>query len=457
MMSLTNEGEMMAGSTDRTGKDVSTDVDTFHSAARADQAGVSLSSEVDSGVVEALNKQVPALLDNFKKDRNSIDEFGSGESKKLSDQVNAALERYGDGGVSDTKEIKDLLRNMNDISGEFENTSKNYGEFAIDKKTNAMIRWVKSKIHSAKKWEYDRKDVLEKFKIAETRITEQDARLKDNIDRSQHAIELNREAQQNLVKVVVANELVADAATKEYERISAKQHEYRQTDLEWNNLQRDRVAMASIIHDLGIKHTEYVSSIFSAYETEQQLTQIVNTTIGVKNKLWHILNTSIPDMKLLLMQIDSMLKARNAAEIGEKLTETEKRLSEVSATVIPEGNKYASTIAETPTMTAEEVRQRVDSVIRQYNDSLQAVKDGNTKRAELENAAVKGINDINDAAVKHDNEMIDAMLRDIDMRKHASAEISDAGNDDGSDLKVESVKTAGDDSMADIEEAVRAA
>ena len=217
--------------------------------------------------------------------------------------------------------------------------------------------------------------------------------------------------------------------------------------------------MASIIHDLGIKHTEYVSSIFSAYETEQQLTQIVNTTIGVKNKLWHILNTSIPDMKLLLMQIDSMLKARNAAEIGEKLTETEKKLSEVSANVITEGNRYASNVAETPTMTADEVRQRVNSVIQQYNDSLQAVKDGNIRRAELENAAVKGINDINNAAVKHDNEMIEAMLRDIDMRKDASAEIN-AGKpdaDDDADLKVETVETSGEDDLADIEAAVRAA
>lgn len=447
----------MAGNTDNTNKEVSTNVDRH---AGLGQAGVSLSSEVDGKVVETLNEQVPALLDNFKKNRNAIDEFGSGESKKLSDQVNAALERYGDGGVSDTKEIKDLLRGMNDISGEFENTSKNYGEFAIDKKTNAVVRWVKSKIHTAKKWEYDRKDVIEKFKIAETRITEQDAKLKDNIDRSQHAIELNREAQQNLVKVVVANELVAEAATKEYEEISKKQDGYQQTDLEWNNLQRERVAMASIIHDLGIKHTEYVSSIFSAYETEQQLTQIVNTTIGVKNKLWHILNTSIPDMKLLLMQIDSMLKARNAAEIGEKLTETEKKLSEVSANVITEGNRYASNVAETPTMTADEVRQRVNSVIQQYNDSLQAVKDGNIRRAELENAAVKGINDINNAAVKHDNEMIEAMLRDIDMRKDASAEIN-AGkpdaDDDDADLKVETVETSGEDNLADIEAAVRAA
>lgn len=446
----------MAGNTDNTNKEVSTNVDRH---AGLGQAGVSLSSEVDGKVVETLNEQVPALLDNFKKNRNAIDEFGSGESKKLSDQVNAALERYGDGGVSDTKEIKDLLRGMNDISGEFENTSKNYGEFAIDKKTNAVVRWVKSKIHTAKKWEYDRKDVIEKFKIAETRITEQDAKLKDNIDRSQHAIELNREAQQNLVKVVVANELVAEAATKEYEEISKKQDGYQQTDLEWNNLQRERVAMASIIHDLGIKHTEYVSSIFSAYETEQQLTQIVNTTIGVKNKLWHILNTSIPDMKLLLMQIDSMLKARNAAEIGEKLTETEKKLSEVSANVITEGNRYASNVAETPTMTADEVRQRVNSVIQQYNDSLQAVKDGNIRRAELENAAVKGINDINNAAVKHDNEMIEAMLRDIDMRKDASAEIN-AGKpdaDDDADLKVETVETSGEDDLADIEAAVRAA
>lgn len=446
----------MAGNTDNTNKEVSTNVDRH---AGLGQAGVSLSSEVDGKVVETLNGQVPALLDNFKKNRNAIDEFGSGESKKLSDQVNAALERYGDGGVSDTKEIKDLLRGMNDISGEFENTSKNYGEFAIDKKTNAVVRWVKSKIHTAKKWEYDRKDVIEKFKIAETRITEQDAKLKDNIDRSQHAIELNREAQQNLVKVVVANELVAEAATKEYEEISKKQDGYQQTDLEWNNLQRERVAMASIIHDLGIKHTEYVSSIFSAYETEQQLTQIVNTTIGVKNKLWHILNTSIPDMKLLLMQIDSMLKARNAAEIGEKLTETEKKLSEVSANVITEGNRYSSNVAETPTMTADEVRQRVNSVIQQYNDSLQAVKDGNIRRAELENAAVKGINDINNAAVKHDNEMIEAMLRDIDMRKDASAEIN-AGKpdaDDDADLKVETVETSGEDDLADIEAAVRAA
>lgn len=446
----------MAGNTDNTNKEVSTNVDRH---AGLGQAGVSLSSEVDGKVVETLNEQVPALLDNFKKNRNAIDEFGSGESKKLSDQVNAALERYGDGGVSDTKEIKDLLRGMNDISGEFENTSKNYGEFAIDKKTNAVVRWVKSKIHTAKKWEYDRKDVIEKFKIAETRITEQDAKLKDNIDRSQHAIELNREAQQNLVKVVVANELVAEAATKEYEEISKKQNGYQQTDLEWNNLQRERVAMASIIHDLGIKHTEYVSSIFSAYETEQQLTQIVNTTIGVKNKLWHILNTSIPDMKLLLMQIDSMLKARNAAEIGEKLTETEKKLSEVSANVITEGNRYASNVAETPTMTADEVRQRVNSVIQQYNDSLQAVKDGNIRRAELENAAVKGINDINNAAVKHDNEMIEAMLRDIDMRKDASAEInaSKLDADDDDDLKVETVKTSDEDDLADIEAAVRAA
>lgn len=446
----------MAGNTDNTNKEVSTNVDRH---AGLGQAGVSLSSEVDGKVVETLNGQVPALLDNFKKNRNAIDEFGSGESKKLSDQVNAALERYGDGGVSDTKEIKDLLRGMNDISGEFENTSKNYGEFAIDKKTNAVVRWVKSKIHTAKKWEYDRKDVIEKFKIAETRITEQDAKLKDNIDRSQHAIELNREAQQNLVKVVVANELVAEAATKEYEEISKKQNEYQQTDLEWNNLQRERVAMASIIHDLGIKHTEYVSSIFSAYETEQQLTQIVNTTIGVKNKLWHILNTSIPDMKLLLMQIDSMLKARNAAEIGEKLTETEKKLSEVSANVITEGNRYASNVAETPTMTADEVRQRVNSVIQQYNDSLQAVKDGNIRRAELENAAVKGINDINNAAVKHDNEMIEAMLRDIDMRKDASAEINTGkpDADDDADLKVETVETSGEDNLADIEAAVRAA
>lgn len=403
---------------DVTTNGTSTDVDTTTSGSEltnTTRSGASkrvrLSDAMDRNMVHEIEKNAPQVLDKFKEDRNNIDSFGEESLKRLNSQVDACLNQYrGEVGAADSKEVKDILRTM---TGDFNDVAKNYGTFAIDKPVNSITRWVRSKFNGVRKWNYDRKDVLEKFNMAEAELAGQVARLSDNITRSEIAIVQNRKAQYELVKLAIAMELVRDLADKEVSEIEEQQSGLEHTDFKWNDLQQRKALLASIIHGVDEKHTEYVSAIFSAYYTAEQMNNIIQLSQGMKSKTNHIINTNIPDMKRVISQIDMMMQARDSAEVGDRVRQADKKINKLGDEVMTEGTAYVSSVSESPTITPEQIQGKVESMIKQNDEIVSAIEEGSKKRLEVEKAAINGINNIGASVRTRNDKVVNAMLGEI--------------------------------------------
>ena len=420
-------GDMITGR-----ESASTDVDTVSGSELTGGTGseasdqVRLSSEMDSNVVDEIGRNVPRVLAEFKKNRNSLDSFGQGSFKKLNSQVDACLNQYrGKAGAADSKEVMDILRSM---TGKFDDVAKDYGTFAIDKPAHSITRWVRSKFNGVRKWNYDRKDVLEKFDMAEAELAGMIARMSDNITRSEIAIAENRKAQYELVKLAIAMELVRDLADKEVGEIEKQQNGLERTDLQWNDLQQQKALLATIIHGVDEKHTEYVSAIFSAYYTAEQMTNIIQLSQGMKSKTSHIINTNIPDMKRVISQIDMMMQARNSAEVGDRVRQADRKINELGDKVMVEGTAYVSSVTESPTTTPEQIQGKVESMIRQNDEMVSAIEEGSKKRLEVEKAAIDGINSIGASVRARNDRVVNAMLGEIADTANVTAKRADKEN-----------------------------
>lgn len=415
-----------------TGKDsASTDVDTVSGSAltsetRSGAAGqVRLSSEMEGDVVNEIREKAPKVLAEFKKNRNSLDSFGQDSFKKLNSQVDACLNQYrNETGAGESKEVMDILRSM---TGKFDDVTKDYGTFAIDKPSHSITRWVRSKFNGVRKWNYDRKDLLEKFDMAEAELAGTSARMSDNITRSEIAIAQNREAQYELIKLAIAMELVRDLADNEVSKIEQQQSGLERTELKWNDLQQQKALLATIIHGVDEKHTEYVSAIFSAYYTAEQMTNIIQLSQGMKSKTNHIINTNIPDMKRVISQIDMMMQARNSAEVGDRVRQADRKINELGDEVMVDGTAYVSSVVESPTTTPEQIQSKVESMIKQNDEIVSAIEEGSKKRLEVEKAAIDGINRIGTSVRSRNDKVVNAMLGEITETAKITARNADQG------------------------------
>ena len=391
-----------------TGDNASTSVDTTKKIRFIDQ--------IDEDTSRKLIELAPQALTEFEKDENKLSTFGSDVVKSVNMIVDKELDRPDKKNLNDSKELNALIRSM---TGEFQETITDYQPNAflddVDKKANALVRWFNGKRNRLKKWRFDSQSILQRFKYVETKLTEKNAVLDTNISWGYSMMEENRNASVNLVKIISMLEAIRDEATREVESLTERQKSLEQTDLEWQNIQ-DRISTLSvIIHEIDIKHTEYVVALFDAYGTNNQILTIITISQGIRNKTDHIINSTIKDMKKAILQIDALMQAKSAADLDENVINASEAARALQRQTAENSVGYIASVMEAPSTSAESILAMAKSVIKQNEDYINAINEGAKKRAEVENAAVDGMKMISDSASDTSRKVVQAMLNDTGM------------------------------------------
>lgn len=375
------------------------------------QNAVRILDQLPKDTVEKLYGIAGKCLDKFKNDQNSIDDLGSDVLKNLNSIIDRELDRPNHGN-DQSQEINDIVRSM---TGDFQSTVKDYDSNTleiIDKKGNALKQWFQSKMYKRKMKRFDSKPILDRFNIVKAKLTQQNAIIDSNISWGQSMMNENIELSRQLAKFIALIEIVRDNAQIEVDSIKNEQSHLNTTDMKWQENQQKISSLAFIIHKLDIKHTEYLSSLFDAYHTNAQIMNLITISDSIKNKTNHIMNYTLNKMKQVVLQIDFMLRVRDVASMDDSIQRSSESALALQRRMSEDGIPYITSIAESPSITKESIIADASSIVHQNNAYIAEIEEGRRKRIEVERAAVRGMETINESMMKKDQDTVHAMLGD---------------------------------------------
>lgn len=351
-----------------------------------------------------LVSKAPVLLDNFLKNENRINHFGD----KIIQQVNRVVDRQLEQ-VSKEIDYPEINKMIRDMTGDFDESvtkyEKNTSFDLVQENETKLKRWFREKIETFKRESFDAKPLLDRFDYVKAKLSSNNAALSQNIEWGQQLIDANNQAIDHLITLTASVESIRDEAANRAHELEKKLKETDISDANWHVIDDERAALAVVIHDLDIKHTEYVTKLFDAHATNAQIRNIIAISQGVKQKSHDTINNVIPEMKKVIVQIEATMDAKRSAETIEAVQNAKRTARAHLNHAAMENTRYVMNIAESPSTSAEEIIATAKSLVAQNNEVIAAIEEGTRKRAEVEQAVATGVVII-DQSVRNRNERI---------------------------------------------------
>jgi uncharacterized protein YaaN involved in tellurite resistance len=364
--------------------------------------------QIGKETVDNLTKLSKQCLPKFEEDQSAIDNLGKDVFDNLTSVIDRELDRP-DRKNDHSKEINDIVRSM---TGEFQNTVSDYGgnDSTISKASNSISNWISEKRYKWKMKKFDSKSLLERFQHVKVQLTQQNAILDSNISWGRSMMDESTKSAKQLMKFIALIEIVRDDANKQIVDLQEHQKQLSNNTIEWQDNQARISNLAFIVHKLDIKHTEYISALFDAYNTNAQIMNIITISDGIKNKTNHIMNYTINKMKNVVVQIEFMIQTRGIAAMDDNIEKSTETALDMQRRLSEEGTKYITSISESPDTTRESILASAASIVKQNNAYMEAIEEGRRQRQDVEQAAIEGIHTISENMSEKNIKTIQRML-----------------------------------------------
>lgn len=356
-------------------------------------------------------KNADYVLDRFMEDENRINHYGDKALQAVNQVVDNKLDRISSDKEMNYPEINKIIRDMTgDFNESVEKYEKHASSFDLEQRESAMKRWIQEKMDAFRRRQFDAQSLIERFDYVEKKLASNNSKLAGNISWGQQLIEANNTAIDNLIIVTASIEAIRDIAEKKANELADKMSTIDITTPDWHRIDDERAALAVIIHDLDIKHSEYVVRLFDAHATNAQVRNIVAISQGIRQKSGQIVNSVIPQMKTVISEISATMTARSSAELIQSVQDAAESARQHLNRASLENTKYVMDIAESPTQTPESILARAKSINDQNNEFIASIENGTKRRMEVEQAVVNGIVLIDKSVRDRDARIINALM-----------------------------------------------
>jgi uncharacterized protein YaaN involved in tellurite resistance len=231
----------------------------------------------------------------------------------------------------------------------------------------------------------DAQSIDQKLDRVKAALSEKSAQMLRNVLLYDEIYDANEAEISKVIGTIAIMELVRDLAAAEAASIQVTLGDPASR----NAAERKRL-LAEFIANLQVKIIEYKNRLYVGWTTSPQTTTMRTLDVAVAQKLHLLLNTTIPVMKGTLLQWRMMVQTQQAADmdrvVAESANEWLTAYSAAAAQVVP----MIAEQAQTPSLTPQTIYAMANAIEQQADGIVKAYQAGREKRAQVDDAIVKG-------------------------------------------------------------------
>ncbi|MCU0081635.1 toxic anion resistance protein [Streptococcus danieliae] len=355
----------------------------------------------------AIQERTPQLVDQFLEDKNSLLDFGQDAVENVNITVNKILSEQKKLEIPQVDEI--LTQTNRELNG-FVAKYKDAKPADLEQKPNFLQKLFRQGKNNLQEFYFDSQNIEKKMDSMAAAVVTQEEVLARNIVSAEMLIEDNTNSIENLVGVIA---FIESSQKEAGDRAFQLQQEVANLDPASIDYQvkSDQLAHTTeVVNMLEIQHTEYISRLYVAWATTPQMRNLVKVSTDMRQKLGMLRRNTIPTMKLSIAQLGILQQSVRSGMTADAITNANNAALELLAETSKEAIPALERTAQNPTMSVQAVTKLAESLVVQNQQIIQAIEEGRSKRAQLEQTIVESANSINDSVKLRDKTIIQSLL-----------------------------------------------
>ncbi len=358
----------------------------------------------------AISDRVPALIDTFAKDQNSLLDFGKEVVEGVNKTVNHILQEQKNIQIP---QVDELLLNTNRELNGFISKYKNVSDSAdLEKKPNLLQKLFRQGKSNIQDFYFEAQSIEKRMDSLAANVAKNEETLSRNIVSAELLIEENTNSIENLVGVIAFIEASGKEASHRANTLQNELLKLESTTVDYQVKNEEVMRMTEVVNTLEQQRTDYISRLYVAWATTPQMRNLVKVSSDMKQKLGMIRRNTIPTMKLSVAQLGMLQQSVKAEVTADTIINANnaalQMLAETSKDAIPRMEETA----QRPNMSVETVTKIAESLVAQNEGILKAINNGRSQRKQLEQAIIKSAQTINDSVAIRDKKIIEALLEE---------------------------------------------
>lgn len=374
----------------------------------------------------AVSERVPALVDSFVDNQNSLLDFGKDAVEEVNKTVNHILQEQKNIQIPQVDEM--LLNTNRELNG-FVAKYKNVSDTAeLEQKPNFFQKLFRQSKSTLKDFYFEAQSIEKRMDTLAANVAQNEDTLSRNIVSAELLIEENTKSIENLVGVIAFIEASGKEAGT---RAHTLQNELAQLDsasVDYQVKNEEVMRMTEVVNTLEQQRTEYISRLYVAWATTPQMRNLVKVSSDMKQKLGMIRRNTIPTMKLSIAQLGMLQQSVKAEMTADTIINANNAALQMLAETSKEAIPRMEETAQKPSMSAQTVTKLAESLVAQNEGIIQAINNGRNQRQQLEQTIVKSAQTINDSVAIRDRKIVEALLEEgRTVQKNLDETVSETG------------------------------
>lgn len=333
-------------------------------------------------------------------------EYGSGALEDINALVDRLLKEVGPVQIP---ELKQLMRDLNaemrgvqkkydvsdpDVRKKYEDWKGGIGRFFGRAKTflDLLLEDITSIEHQLDK--------------VEGQLRGKENLLLDNVGYYDQLYEQNETAISKLIFVIAVMELVVDLAAAEIESIPVGDAQAGDRGAD------NRAKLAEFANNLQVKVGDYKGRLMITWATAPQVRMMRSLNVGLVTKLHTLIDTTIPTMKLTIVQWRMLVQAGDAAQLTTTVAEANSEWVQAYFRSAGELVPVIADAVQTPMLTPQTVMAMAQTIAKEADDIVRAMDAGEQRRAEMEDAMNQALPVMRDASAKVSDALVKRVVEE---------------------------------------------
>lgn len=355
----------------------------------------------------AIQERTPQLVDQFLEDKNSLLDFGQDAVENVNITVNKILSEQKKLEIPQVDEI--LTQTNRELNG-FVAKYKDAKPADLEQKPNFLQKLFRQGKNNLQEFYFDSQNIERKMDSMAAAVVTQEEVLARNIVSAEMLIEDNTNSIENLVGVIAFIESSQKEAGARAVQLQQEVASLDPASIDYQ-VKSDQLAhITEVVNMLEIQHTEYISRLYVAWATTPQMRNLVKVSTDMRQKLGMLRRNTIPTMKLSIAQLGILQQSVRSGMTADAITNANNAALELLAETSKEAIPALERTAQNPTMSVQAVTKLAESLVVQNQQIIQAIEEGRSKRAQLEQTIVESANSINDSVKLRDKTIIQSLL-----------------------------------------------
>ncbi len=359
---------------------------------------------------EAISNRVPALVDTFVDNQNSLLDFGKEAVEDVNKTVNHILKEQKNIQIPQVDEM--LLNTNRELNG-FVAKYKNVADAAeLEKKPNLLQKLFNQSKNTIQDFYFEAQSIENRMDSLAASVAKNEDTLSRNIVSAELLIEENTNSIENLVGVIAFVEASGREASQRANKVQNELSQLDPTSVDYQVKNEEMMRITEVVNSLEQQRTEYISRLYVAWATTPQMRNLVKVSSDMKQKLGMIRRNTIPTMKLSIAQLGMLQQSVKAEVTADAIINANNAALQMLAETSKEAIPRMEATAQRPTMAIETVTKLAESLVAQNEGIIQAINNGRAQRQQLETAIVKSAQTINDSVMLRDRKIVEALLEE---------------------------------------------